>query len=326
MASKSVLPNPLHLFRAILRETTYLPDPAARDFFRRYAVSSFQTWVPNKHRKYKPIGVYRQVKLQARARNRLSLLRRANEGYLKSLELVLKWTYGRSGPRRYGLLRPILENHIPEISTSDEPVEQFSENWIPGPMFGALLKAQSDQRKRMDRAYRGKTKLTERASIPTKNSWGLPMPKVRQPNLLRKWFGANAFLLFPPLPPDERERLRKLILEPTSEADILRDRRTRVGDWSQQDPELFSEESLVNGPRKDVTLADFAQGRPHRLTPRTMTLLWAKIYEHTPEITWNQKRASYVANFHVIDPRAAKARASHMAIVSDEQMSMLFQD
>lgn len=89
----------IHLLRALLRESTYLPDAVARQYFRNYVVSRFKAYQPKqnatsspavqlldkyRHRNFKrrqlSIILERTSKLQKKAQKGLYYLRRANQG------------------------------------------------------------------------------------------------------------------------------------------------------------------------------------------------------------------------------------------------------
>ncbi|KAI1612817.1 hypothetical protein EDD36DRAFT_246108 [Exophiala viscosa] len=100
--------NPSHLYRALLREATYLPLPQCRSTTKSYITTSFRRWTPKyttpKTNTGNDIDFLKHVQLLSRGRKFLSTLKRANEGYTTPLEKVLRMTYGRIGPRRYTLL------------------------------------------------------------------------------------------------------------------------------------------------------------------------------------------------------------------------------
>src|SRR6266700_3902480 len=81
----------IHLFRALLRETTYLPDSAARLYFRQHIISRFKAYQPaarplpswetatKPYKRLRPnIIRERAVKKQKESRKALTVLRRAN--------------------------------------------------------------------------------------------------------------------------------------------------------------------------------------------------------------------------------------------------------
>lgn len=104
--------HPLHIFRAILRETTYHPDPEARLYLKHHTRDAFrinkikfaihrQSWDPAYRRK-------REVALMRRARHFCYALQRANEGYLEPFRRTLSLTYARTGARRRQLMAQIM--------------------------------------------------------------------------------------------------------------------------------------------------------------------------------------------------------------------------
>ena len=118
----------LHLLRALLREASYLPDPTARGYFRRYIVARFKAYQPRhsataslavhavdryRHssfrRRHQAVIDARAGQQQRKAQKGLNLLRRANQGEASCIEKVLWFTYGRLGRRKYALLGDLLK-------------------------------------------------------------------------------------------------------------------------------------------------------------------------------------------------------------------------
>ena len=140
---------PIHLFRALLRETTYLPDSAARLYFRQHIISRFKAYQPAARslpswetgtKPYKRLRPYvireRAIKKQMEGRKALTVLRRANNGDISCLEKVLLHTYGRIGKRRHELLGHLLRAEVPADSIT---VEAMLKSYV------ALLKAPLQQ-------------------------------------------------------------------------------------------------------------------------------------------------------------------------------------
>ncbi|KAJ9630371.1 hypothetical protein H2204_008436 [Knufia peltigerae] len=124
--------NPIHLYRSLLREATYLPLPQCRTFIKSHITTSFRRYLPkysqNNHEEPKSrsgnsLTFDRRTKLLHRGRKFLSSLRRANEGYTAHVEKVMRMTYGRIGPRRYALLEPWLSIPVSrdDAQVSDQP-------------------------------------------------------------------------------------------------------------------------------------------------------------------------------------------------------------
>lgn len=123
-----------HLFRALLRECTYLPDPRSRAYVRKYVVDRFRKYHPsrapaNERRKSNNVSTTvtlssrplepRTLGLLQQGQKGLEFLRRANAGRCAELTRVLRFTYGRLGRRRRELLGEYL---VPEV-TQDKVVE-----------------------------------------------------------------------------------------------------------------------------------------------------------------------------------------------------------
>ncbi|KIW83109.1 hypothetical protein Z517_02353 [Fonsecaea pedrosoi CBS 271.37] len=130
--------NPLHIYRACLRECTYLPLPQCRTYMRKFTIDSFRRWIP---RNKGPEGKSRTARrgggsggggrqqdlppekvtrLLHQARKLASILRHANQGYINPLENVLRMTYGRKGPRKYDLLEKFLQHPAGPTSKGDQ--------------------------------------------------------------------------------------------------------------------------------------------------------------------------------------------------------------
>src|SRR5271163_3977922 len=138
--------NPLHLLRSLLRECTYLPDPRARSYMHNYVLWSYRTYLPKPAAWRKPIEFKRQVRLLHRGRKWLSMLQRANKGYLKPLEKVLMMSYGRTGKRKRELMQKLM---APEPPQTSEEVATFSvpkpyvKDWKPPAKVDALMRSQA---------------------------------------------------------------------------------------------------------------------------------------------------------------------------------------
>lgn len=133
-----------YLLRDLLRETTYLPDPWLRTYWRSYVISRYRDYLnepdkdinwreyvkqsrlqpgetpdePEDRRWIRPSGKKpnRQLFLLNKARKELRRLARANCGHEIALFSIMCRAYGRAGPRRHALLRDVWQNDIPEDS------------------------------------------------------------------------------------------------------------------------------------------------------------------------------------------------------------------
>ncbi len=102
--------NPVHIYRACIRECTYLPLPQCRSHMRKFTEEKFRALIPRRPPgtrlpQYAPEKASHLLKL---ARKYAALLKHANQGYSVQLEKVLRITYGRTGPDKYELLKKFL--------------------------------------------------------------------------------------------------------------------------------------------------------------------------------------------------------------------------
>lgn len=316
------LTNAVHLYRALLRECTYLPDSQARSYVREHVIRSYRKYLPRDEKSRKDIPLARQVALLHRGRKGLSVLRRANEGYLKPLQNVLLWTYGRKGRRRRELMDRFMQREIPRDHKAVEALSQkhtYTRDWMPSPMVMALLHSQAQNIEHFDRIVTGSNNLKPKPAIPEKNMWGRQMPEKRVKNLMRKWYAKQADRLLPPLPESEFERLQAL-----SNGKIARDegpisRRKRLIEDSAGRSPVLDGTFLLEGPQKSSTFMSFADGRPHQLTTRLLQRIWLKILNHVPMMTWDSAKEKWRVKWNI----NGRARPQ-VTEVSNEQSTALF--
>ncbi|MCJ1463122.1 hypothetical protein MMC07_001727 [Pseudocyphellaria aurata] len=298
--------NPRHIFRALLRQCTYLPDSSARRYFQDYIVERFRRYNPRP-----PVPSHRALYLQDvkirkaqinKARKGLVFLERANSGYIRHLETVLAMTYGRLGKRRRQLLRSLMEGTPPRRELLKNLVPSVRDAKPPfGKKLEALLKAQKQFEAKAKVEVSGRLHTFRRLGpvkprIPERNSWDRPMPLKRVKNMKEKWYAALLDTIQPPLPKEEWERLRDLAAGTRRE--VLVQRRDRAG---------ISENKLINiqraelpspfrarSPTPDIAASakearrSGVLGNPHRLTPRFMRRMWATIFAQCSCITWDE--------------------------------------
>ena len=133
----------IHLFRALLREASYLPDSQARHCFHHHIVGRFKAYQPARNatinlkallgtpgsqnatghkRRSASVIKERTPALLKKGRKALNYLRRANQGEIQCLERVLLATYGRIGRRKYALMQKLLQpDSPPEDDQVGEP-------------------------------------------------------------------------------------------------------------------------------------------------------------------------------------------------------------
>ena len=287
--------NSLHLFRALLRECTYLPDPRARTYMHGYVLWSYRTYLP-RWMPRKDIPFKRQVKLLHRGRKTLSMLRRANDGYLKPLEKVLMITYGRSGKRRRELMQqlmapePLMTNEEVEISSAPRP---YVKGWTMPAKVDALIRSQSQHQSWLDRTS---AKMQTKPDIPEHNSWGRSMHPSRVKNLTHRWYVKQLENLYPPVPYFEHRELQSRATG-RLEWEGPNPRRVRAGGNSGPEDTVPIEKTLLEGPEKGHTFTKYVLGRPHQLTPRLMRRLWAVVFKHVPLLDWNVEKNRWTVSW-----------------------------
>ncbi|WEW57019.1 hypothetical protein PRK78_002478 [Emydomyces testavorans] len=283
-----------HLYRSLLRECTYLPDPIATDYMRHYIRSGFRESVSTARIKgLKPIEEFH---LHRRFRKLLSLLHRANDGYLKPLERVLLLSYGRIGKRRRELMRPLL--------SSEKGIPTFNDDWKPPSTLLALVKDQSRQGTVTALKIRRHIKVFE-PPIPKENIWGRPTPFKRRVNIRRDWYGSLMESVLPMLPEQEWGILQDLA---TGRAPWTPPDRRKAPKVPEQDT-LLTPEFLVLGPTKGPTFAAYLKGRPHHITRKLMENLWKTVCTLTPKMTWDKTRNKWNIQWGIVDaPRRLSSR------------------
>ncbi len=294
--------NALHLYRALLRECTYLPDAQARTYLRDHVIHSYRKYLPRNKQRREEIPYRRQVTLLRRGRKRLSVLRRANEGYIRSLQYVLSLTYGRMGKRRRELMDELMQEDVPRDHKAVDALSgahKYSRDWLPPSAVMALLRNQSRNAEHLDRKVIGSASLKTKPNIPEKNTWGRQMPEKRVKNLMRRWYVKQLDRLLPPLPDREVGRLQELAHGKIGIDNGPVPRRRRVASPLAEKPSLVNEKLLLEGPQKSHTFAAYIHGRPHKLTPRVLQRLWLKILHHVPVLTRDPSREKWVVKWSV---------------------------
>lgn len=285
----NVFSNPLHLYRALLRQCTYLPDPAARSYMQRHVKARYRETLGV------PFGSQRDIALQKKARQALSLLLRANAGHLKPLERILLLTYGRIGKRRHEFMRFLRE---PDVPMDNKALEELSLKELekkPGltEKMRVLLKSQ----KALRNALRGDLpkQKNPQPTIPELNSWGRPMPQARIRNLEREWFAGVLASLIPPLPEPEWDRLRDLAVGQRKWEGLLPRRTIATG--------LSGDATLQYVQCKHENSKD-----THNLTARLMRRLWGRMFQKCPVMRWNQESMQWQVQWGVSELTEANMR------------------
>ena len=270
----------LHIFRALLRQCTYLPDPAARQYMHSHIVSRFRdyhtsnTLSPTSQRHKPPALVQQRLPYLLRtARRGLIFLRRANDGHMRHLGRILSMTYGRIGKRRHQLLYNL---KIPDVPVDQFAVQKLLEpgnQGVPHPSKQLMALVKSQAKRKASFFSRSNTPRVE-PEIPKENSWGRPMPIKRVRNYKRRWYAETLDRIMPPLPEAEWE---KLLMRGSGqlpwEGPVPR-RKWTGGPDDEGNTHLVGEK--VKGPSRSTC------SNPHRITRSYMRRLWAKISANCP--------------------------------------------
>jgi hypothetical protein len=267
-----------HLFRAILRESTYLPDQQARIYIATHAAARFREYSAG--HKSDDILVQRRHSQLDDARKSLSELRRANQGELKPLLKVLHLSYARIGKRRHEILRDFQYKPPADVQINPDTLPKLSSQHI------ALL----DSQILASPPTTSRSMLRSRAlKIPETNSWERPMPKKRIATMTRDWYAGILDRTIVPLPIAEWERLRDLALGKIKfRGPTPRRSMPERGACLPTPLELTLGLVRLNSPH--VVLDNAANSiHARELTPRSMRRCWATVFAQCPVMSWNEK-------------------------------------
>lgn len=290
-----VIDNPVHLYRALLRECTYLPDPAARVAVARHVSSRFHEHHPLPPRPgYRALPPKGKVDALAKARRALSVLVRANHGERFSLNKVLLFAYARRGRPRRELVRrlqlseAVLDNGVKKLpSRRVVPAPRNIENWPPLPSkIKALFQSQ-----RRHIAIPDRKQVSPNVKIGL-NRWGRRMPKVREKNMRWDKYGEILESLLPPLPEHEWRRLRDLV-HGTKRWDGPVPRRPGSRLLLNQESTLltptFLKAPLVKKEHHQIVFKE----PPQSLNVRAMRRLWARVFYQCPYMWWDAEQGAW---------------------------------
>lgn len=198
----------LHLYRHLLRESSYLP-PVCRPFITERINTRF-----HKHRRDPdPTERLRQ------ASHGLRYLRAANAGDMTRMRRILLLTFGRTGPRRRELLDRLVRKEPPTDSAaleqmmhaeaSDEP-DDWLAKWDVEKVE-AFLKSQAHAGlHNSPRPLLKGSQLDLAEKIPSENAFGLPLHPRLARNKLKKAWKRVIDRALPPLTQGQWELLRDL--------------------------------------------------------------------------------------------------------------------
>ena len=318
--------EPRHLLRALLRQSSYLPDATARDFFHGYIIHRYRNYYPRLPQpSISPtLTSDRRRSLHKEARKGLLFLKRANDGHPTHLFRVLAMAYGRTGKKRHELLNGVLSSSgfkkepsptnqkaLARLSEgiTKSPSESSEENRLPtlhtsrsepgsvlGPRLEALVIAQKQQR-----LSEVSNKLKRKPVIPETDKWGRSLPQCRVANMNSRWYADLLSKIMPPLPESDWNMLRDLALGRVPWEGASR-RRTSLGQIEAQESSRKGSQSinidranphpgvssvLENQETSKKQNRKLIGSNPHTITPRYMRRLRGRIFLHCPVMKWD---------------------------------------
>lgn len=313
----------LSLLRGVLRECTYLPDAAARQYMKKYVLERYRAYQPDVSATgpLLDFGKDRISAVTRKARKAFAFLKKANDGHTPHLTKVLFMTYGRVGRRRHELLSPLLRETFNSKITATEVVKlpyihakliaRFGTlkpetmNAIPSvlPALEALLKSQVDSRLQGPPLSTPKTLGID---VPELNAWYRRMPEKRIKNKAKSWFSDMLARALPPLPQHEWHRLRKLAHGITKWEGPVQRRPLQglVNEDNVGTSDMLSKHLGITRPNTDLTykapllmhkppnrFVKFT--RPHEINSRFMQRVYKKVFQISPVMSKNDTTQAY---------------------------------
>ncbi|KAI4136817.1 MAG: hypothetical protein L6R39_007597 [Caloplaca ligustica] len=330
------------LYRALLRQCTYLPDPAARKYTWSYVVERFQDYkriVRDKNGR--PVRQKIKKKEPSRAlhdaRKSLKYLQRANDGHVPQLQTILDMTYGRVGKRSRQLMAKLqapsqdayFDDTFAGSSPDQDPTTDSRTSRKKVPQLTDELQALVESHiKHASSRLDGALPKGIKPDIPATNSWGRPFPQKRKANFVRNWYATTLGRLMPPLPAAEWERLRGLASGEIPWGGVVPRRKLGTTKIADESEDSFDTRLAVGIPHPQLphrltssTLRVVEQGRhpemrtnPHVLTPRFMRGMWCRVFQISPRLDWSLEERKWSVTWG----RLGKQKA----LVFDPQRSM----
>ncbi|KAL6915842.1 hypothetical protein FSST1_007337 [Fusarium sambucinum] len=180
----SFLP-PRHLYRNILRETSYLP-PAIRPTITTQIRSKFR-----KHHKYDPL----QDKHRAKGANVLRKLRAANSGHKEWMEELLMNAFARTGSRRRSLISDFLKPQPPsDTEALEATIKGVQEDKPDGEVVAKPTETAIEDESYQEKQKTEEHKAESAVDTPNDKKEEVPRkilvrrgPKPLQPTFYHKW-------------------------------------------------------------------------------------------------------------------------------------------
>ena len=301
------------LYRALLRQCTYLPDLSASQYIRKHVIHRFHSYLrPPEARGRHAIQIKKKKPVSDAlkdARKALKYLQRANDGHPQHLYNILAMTYGRVGRRRRQLMSSLMASKLP---VDTESVAQLSQQIFEkklgkkesdAPPFNDKLQALLKSQLKQSASRFGRNALKEiKPNVPATNTWGRKFPHKRKVNFIKKWKADTLNRMVPPLEAEEWERLRKLSTGETRWAGPVAKR--KMGTTSSEVPEdergtqrlaLQAPYRLTSSTERVVERARHwdTHTNPRELTSRYMRSLWSKVFLQCPRLDWDEEKGMW---------------------------------
>jgi hypothetical protein len=294
---------------------------------RQNATASFDVQAVERYRhrsfKRRQIAIIqeRTRPLLRKGRKGLNFLRRANQGEIPCLQKVLFFAYGRIGRRKYALLDnilqpdPVMDADAAPLKAVEGPTplqQLYCSNkrylqYFDAPKavskthynitisdrysrLRAVLKSQHQKGLSINRELKRPFMKT-----PVNNVWERPMPIKRARNNVRRWYAETMTRMLPPLPNDEWDNIRAMIVE-EKQIGLVR-RRGRGSTTTPEPHDAFAgtvgEAIALDKPSR----ADKPAGtqRPHAITPKFMRRLYTKILMLCSKVEYDPEQKRWQA-------------------------------
>ncbi|CAB4382646.1 unnamed protein product [Rhizophagus irregularis] len=249
----------LSLYKQILKESSKFFDDKAKEFLKERARKRFKEYKNETNEK-------RVMMKWADARKALNQLKRANVFDVKAVTRVLKLTYGRIGPKRHKLLKPLIDYP----SSSPRPFIRKVHRTAPPRISPPLQSLLSSQVKSL---------------YPT-----LPEPKHKPLHPRRKanimWWHYSRIMrqVIPPVTKEELETLEKKAGKGTlSSEGVARIGKINIKDMNDTTTLRLSDiPNMPKTPRDLVREVPYHTARPHNPRKRFIRRIYQRLLTQIP--------------------------------------------
>lgn len=205
----------LHIYRHLLRQSSYLP-PVCQTYTRDQIRTRFRH-----HHHDDPVSPSTKLRLR-RAQHDLRYLCAANNGLHANMLRILLLTYGRLGKRRRLLIHhfvakppPADQQELADHIRNEQArhPKRLKRDWLDGWNLSKLHALAESQARRSFWSPKPELKgrkLAPEEEIPKENTWGRPMPAKLARSKLRRLYIAMINRIMPPVGKSEWDTLALL--------------------------------------------------------------------------------------------------------------------